>query len=59
MTPIHVIIASLKGLPLHVQIDRLRPYVAAEKPRSGRRIELEALLRELVTKQIKREDRAA
>jgi len=59
MTPIHIIIASLKGLPLHVQIDRLRPYVAAEKPETIRWKELQSMLQERVTKQIRREDRAA
>lgn len=59
MTPIHLIIARLKRMPLHQQIFHLRTLVAAEKPYSIRRNELESLLEGKVTRQIKRESRAA
>ena len=57
--PIHVVCARMKRLPLHHQIAHLRALVKGEKPRSVRRIELEALLKERLTKQLKRENRAA
>lgn len=59
MTPIHAICTRMQRLPLHHQIAHLRALVDKEKPRSVRRIELEALLKERVTKQIKRECKAA
>lgn len=59
MTPIHLIARRMQRLPLHHQIAHLRALVANEKPRSVRRIELEALLKERLTKQLKRESRAA
>lgn len=58
-TPIHVVCSRMKRLPLHHQIAHLRALVACEKPRSVRRVELEALLKERMNKQIKRECRAA
>jgi hypothetical protein len=49
----------MQRLPLHHQIAHLRALVELEKPRSVRRIELEALLKERLTKQLKRECKAA
>lgn len=59
MTPIHVVCARMKRIPLHLQIAHLRALVKDEKPRSVRRIELEALLKERLTKQLRKENRAA
>ncbi|OAF05442.1 hypothetical protein AYJ54_00620 [Bradyrhizobium centrolobii] len=59
MTPIHVIARRLERIPLHHRIAHLKALAAAEKPRSGRRNELEGLLAECVLKQLKRETRAA
>jgi hypothetical protein len=59
MTPIHLIISRLKPLPLHHQIAHLRALVAAEKPFSVRRNELQSLLEGKVFRQLKKENRAA
>jgi hypothetical protein len=59
MTPIHVVCTRLKRIPLHHQIAHLRALVADEKPRSVRRVELEALLKERMVKQLRKENRAA
>jgi hypothetical protein len=59
MTPIHVVCSRMKRLPLHHQIAHLRALVDKEKPRSVRRVELEALLKERVIKQLRKENRAA
>ena len=59
MTPIHLIARRMQRLPLHHQIAHLRALVASEKPRSVRRVELEALLKERLTKQLRKESRAA
>jgi hypothetical protein len=59
MTPIHFIVTRMKRIPLHHQIAHLRALVANEKPRSVRRVELEALLKERLTKQLRKENRAA
>jgi hypothetical protein len=49
----------MKRLPLAHQIAHLRALVANEKPRSVRRVELEALLRERVMRQLRKENRGA
>jgi hypothetical protein len=49
----------MQRLPLHHQIAHLRALVANEKPRSVRRVELEALLRERFLRQLKKELRAS
>jgi hypothetical protein len=59
MTPIHLIARRMQRLPLHHQIAHLRVLVANEKARSVRRFELEALLKERLTKQLRKESRAA
>ncbi len=59
MIPIHLIARRMQRLPLHHQIAHLRALVANEKPRSVRRVELEAMLKERLTKQLRKESRAA
>lgn len=58
-TPLHIIVARLKRLPLHHQISHLRSLVAAEKPFSVRRNELQSLLDGKMLKQLRKENRAA
>lgn len=58
-TPIHMILARMKRIPLHHQIAHLRALVALEKPYSVRRNELESLLRGKMEKQLRKENRAA
>lgn len=58
-TPIHIIVARLKPLPLSHQVAHLQALVRLEKPFSVRRNELESLLRGKMTKQLKKECRAA
>jgi len=57
--PLFLIVARLRRIPLPEQISRLRVMVALEKPFSVRRNELESLLQGKVTRQLKREARAA
>lgn len=57
--PLHLIVARLRRMPLEDQISRLRVMVSLEKPFSVRRNELESLLQGKVTRQLKREARAA
>lgn len=59
MTPICIVARRIKRLPLAHQINHIRALVAKETPRSIRRGELEALLRDLVTRQLRKENRAA
>ena len=58
-TPIHLIISRMKYLSLPHRIAHLRALVAAEKPFSVRRNELQSLLDGAVLKQLKRENRSA
>lgn len=58
-TPIHIVCARLKRLPLHHQIAHLQALVSLEKPYSVRRNELESLLRGKMAKQLRKESRAA
>ncbi len=58
-TPIHIIVSRLKRLTLHHQIAHLRALVRLEKPYSVRRNELESLLAGKLTKQLRKESRAA
>ena len=58
-TPLHLVIARLKPLPLHHQIAFLRSLVAAERPFSVRRNELQSLLEGKLLRQLKRENKAA
>ena len=59
MTPIFTILRRMKPLPLAHQIAHVRHLVAQEKPRSVRRGELEALLKQLMLRQLRKENRAA
>jgi hypothetical protein len=45
MTPLHAIVTRMKRLPLRHQAAHLKALIEAEKPRSIRRRELEAMLR--------------
>lgn len=58
-TPLHILVTRLKRLPLHHQIAHLRALISFEKPYSIRRNELESLLCDKLTKQLRRENRAA
>ena len=58
-TPLHVIVARLKRLPLHHQIAHLRSLLSSEKPYSVRRNEIQSLLDGKVLKQLRKENRAA
>lgn len=57
--PLYLIMARLRKMPLEDQISRLRVMVALEKPFSVRRSELESLLQGKVTRQLRKESRAA
>lgn len=58
-TPIHEVLRRIKPLaPLH-KASHLRGLIAGEPKRGIRRRELEAALKDLVTKQIRKENRAA
>ena len=59
MTPIYEIVARMKRIPLHHRIAHLRALVAAEKPHSVRRNELQSSLEDAVLKQLRKENRAA
>lgn len=58
-TPIHLVVSRLKPLSLAQQIHHLRALVALERPFSIRRNELESLLQGKMTKQLRKESRAA
>lgn len=58
-TPIHQVVSRIKRLSLPQQIHHLRALVALEKPYSVRRNELQSLLTGKLTKQLRRENRAA
>lgn len=57
--PLHLIVAHLNRMSLPAQIHKLRELVAAEKPFSVRRNELQSLLTGKLNKQLRRESRAA
>lgn len=58
-TPLHVIVAALRKMPLDEQISKLCALVAQERPYSVRRNELESLLQGKRTRQLRRENRSA
>lgn len=58
-TPIFLIVARLKPLPLHHQIAHLQALIRLEKPFSVRRNELISLLQGKMQKQLRRESRVA
>lgn len=59
MTPIYEICARIKPLSLANQIHHIRALLKLEKVNSIRWIELQSLLVSKMTRQLKREDRAA
>ncbi len=58
-TPIHEIVKRMKRLPLAHQAAHLKALIDAEKPRSIRRGELEAMLKDVRTRLLRKESRAA
>jgi hypothetical protein len=59
MTPIHAIVTRMKRLPLHHQAAHLKVLIDAEKPRSVRRKELEAMAKDVMLRRLKHEKRSA
>lgn len=59
MTPLHTIVTRMKRLPLQHQAAHLKALIDSEKPRSIRRGELEAMLKDVRTRLIRKENRAA
>jgi hypothetical protein len=59
MTPLHNIITRMKRLPLRHQAAHLKALIDAEKPRSIRRGELEAMLKDVNLRRLKSEKRSA
>jgi hypothetical protein len=59
MTPLHTIVSRMKRLPLQHQAAHLKALIDAEKPRSIRRGELEAMLKDVNLRRLKRERSAA
>lgn len=57
--PMYEICARIKPLSLANQIHHIRALLKLEKPRSVRAFELQSLLVDRMTKQLKREVRAA
>lgn len=58
-TPIHEVLRRIQRLPLAHKAAHLAALVEQEPPRSIRRRELESALKDVRTRQIKRESRAA
>lgn len=58
-TPICAIIRNIRPLSVFHKAAHLRGLIASEPKRGYRRREFEALLKEIVTKQLKHEARAA
>jgi hypothetical protein len=59
MTPLHAIVTRMKRLPLRHQAAHLKALIDAEKPRSIRRGELEAMLKDVNLRRLKSEKRSA
>jgi hypothetical protein len=59
MTPLHTIMTRMKRLPLRHQAAHLKALIDAEKPRSVRRKELEAMARDVMLRRLKSEKRSA
>jgi hypothetical protein len=59
MKPLHTIVTRLKRLPLQHQAAHLKALIDAEKPRSIRRGELEAMLKDVNLRRLKHERRTA
>lgn len=58
-TPIHEIVRRMKRFPLAHQAAHLKALIDAEKPRSIRRGELEAMLKDVNLRRLKQERRSA
>jgi hypothetical protein len=58
-TPLHVIVTRMKRLPLRHQAAHLKALIDAEKPRSMRRRELEAMAKDVMLRRLKSEKRNA
>lgn len=58
-TPIHVILRRIKRLPAFHKAAHLKALINSEPKRSIRRQELEDALKYIMTRQIRRENRAA
>jgi hypothetical protein len=59
MTPLHFIVTRMKRLPLRHQAAHLKALIDAEKPRSIRRGELEAMLKDVNLRRLRHENRSA
>jgi hypothetical protein len=59
MTPLHTIVTRMKRLPLRHQAAHLKVLIDAEKPRSIRRSELEAMLKDVNLRRLRHEKRSA
>lgn len=59
MTPLHILVTRMKRLPLRHQAAHLKALIDAEKPRSIRRSELEAMLKDVNLRRLKHENRSA
>ena len=58
-TPLHVIVSRMKRIPLRLQAEHLKALIDAEKPRSIRRGELDAMLKDVNLRRLKHEKRSA
>lgn len=56
-TPLHIVISKLKRMTLTAQCEELMRLVAAEKPHSGRRAELQAILYHTRQREIRHNNR--
>lgn len=59
VTPIHEILRRIRPLAPFHQVSHLRGLIASEPRRSIRRAELEAALKAILNKQLKRENKVA
>jgi hypothetical protein len=58
-TPLHTVLRRIRPLaPVH-KVAHLRGLIASEPKRSIRRVELEAALKDILNRQLRRESRAA
>lgn len=55
MTPLHALVTRMKRLPLRLQAEHLKALIEAEKPRSIRRAELEAMAKDVMLRRLKHE----
>jgi hypothetical protein len=59
MTPLHTLVTRMKRLPLQHQAAHLKALIDLEKPRSIRRDELIAMLKDVNLRRLKHEKRSA